>query len=140
MKDHDLEAAGFKLIACTKEGVFLWAETPVLPGTTLHSREAVIEQIKSRMPSPPSPPAPRPTCGSCPHWEYVRDKPAGASTIRYGECYCLPPSTGKRVEDWEIPEVPDTFSCGQHPDMENWIKTEWPKILKSLHKETEPNA
>ena len=76
------------------------------------------------------PPAPRPTCGTCPHWDYESDQKIGESSIKYGKCYFLPPPVGKRVRDWELPELTSTFSCGQHPDMPAWIETEWPKVRR----------
>ena len=59
-------------------------------------------------------PAPRPTCGTCPHFvRYSRD---GA----VGSCIVLPTAIEKG----------DIQSCGQHPDMAEWIRTEWPKVKR----------
>ena len=63
-----------------------------------------------------APPVPRPTCGTCPHWDRW-DKRSEPSTD-VGDCMFFP----------VISEKDHSSYCGQHPDMAAWIEKEWPKV------------
>ena len=71
-------------------------------------------------------PAPRPTCGTCPHWDAFKDKQVGLCRIVVATGY-----RGEESEAFARPDWPKTDHdewCGQHPDMAAWIETEWPKV------------
>lgn len=77
---------------------------------------------------PAIPPAPRPTCGTCPHWERI--DPHAKGTYRPGVCHVRAPVFEIEGRHALAPETDADWFCGQHPGMAAWIRDEWPKVKR----------
>jgi hypothetical protein len=112
-------------------GIAEWYH-PSDPNRAWPGHEAVLYAIAVEYPAADSAlPAPRPTCGTCPHW--VQSDPAD-DLPDIGECRATlpvpeyPGNDGRPVAGFL--EIHRSKSCGQHPDMDAWIKAEWPKVKR----------